>query len=106
MATSRLLTGYVMASMAYRFVRKISDIKNAYVTVRDYDIQSRERVQKRVPMLYTDRIAVMTISTLASPYLFPKYLYDDLSGVEVYLRRANPMDYGAKEKHTIIDYMF
>jgi hypothetical protein len=94
--------------MAYGFVRKVVDLVHAKIIIRDYDQTNREYHDRPIPMLLTDRVVVMGISTLAAPYLLPKYLYDDMSCIELRLRNANPDDYGYgdKGKRSIIDYMF
>lgn len=93
--------------MAYGFVRKIDDVVNAYVSVREWNKDEREYFERRVPMLLVDRVAVLGISTLASPYLLPKYIYDDISWWELYMRKADGRDYGRdKPKRSVIDYMF
>jgi hypothetical protein len=98
---------YLFGSMAYGFVRKVDEIANATISVREYDKEAREYFDRPVPMLTMDRISALFISTVASPWLLPVYLSNDLSLLEIQMRRANPKDYGyGKPKTSWIQYLF
>lgn len=76
----------------------------AEIAVTTYD-QNTYKLQQK-PMLLVDKVCVVVISTVAAPYLLPKYLYDDLVSCEMHLRKACPKDYGIRDKKTVLDYMF
>lgn len=95
---------YLIGSCAYGFVRKIDDLTNATLVVHDEFNYKEKHV---IPMLLTDKVFVLAASTIASPYLLPFYLKNDLSLLEItYVRRGDPMMYGYKPKTILLDYMF
>lgn len=98
---------YLVGTMAYGLVRKVDELTNACLHVRDYDDKTRQSFDRPVPMLYTDRAFVLAVSTFTAPYLWPIYLFNDLSDLELRIRKANPADYGKKDiKRYVFDYLF
>ena len=106
MCLDKYVSRYVISSIAYGFVRKVDDLVNAYTMVREWDKEARNHFDRPVPMLYSDRAMVLGISALASPLLLPKYIYDDLSWIEIRMRDADPNDYGHEVKRHVSDYLF
>lgn len=106
MNTQKLLKNYIFCSLLYGFTRKIDDMVNATTVISKWDETAKKHIDRPIPMLLTDRVVVLGISTLASPYLLPKYIYDDITLWEIYFRKANPMDYGIDTKRTMLDYLF
>ena len=102
----KYLSRYLMCSIAYGFVRKIDDLVDARVYIREWDKEACEHFDRPVSMLYTDRLMVLGISALASPFMLPKYLYDDLSWVEIRMRDLDPYDYGHDKKRSVLHYLF
>jgi hypothetical protein len=100
-ATKDLLATYALLTMAYGFGRKMPILYDA--TTETYN-QDGKRV--RVPMLLTTKVLVTGASTLASIYIWPFYLHNDLSRIEMYTKGYNPEDYNYRQPRYCVDYIF
>lgn len=106
-ALSKYINRYLLLSTAYGFVRKVGDLVDARIVVREWNEDASQHFDRPIPMLMMDRISALAISTAASPWLFPVYLHKDLTGLEIKMRRANPNDYGyGRPKRSWIEYLF
>ena len=84
-----------------------TQLVNAELVVREYDEKERLYYDRMVPMLYTDRVMALALSTALSPGMLPFLIHKDISSIEMYLRRVNPNDYNREFKKTCwIDYVF
>jgi hypothetical protein len=102
-----ILKRYVIGSFAYGFIRKVDEMSDARLYTRDYDSKANMHYDKPYPMLITDKVAVLAISTAASPWLLPMYIYNDLNALEIRIRCLNPMLYGYNHiKRSWISYLF
>lgn len=107
MIPEKLFYRYTLCSLAYGFVRKVNQISNAKLYTHEYDKETREYYYKPRPMLMTDKAAAITISTLAAPWILPCYVYNDLSYLEMRLRKLDPNEYGDNPfKRSWISYLF
>lgn len=102
----KYLLRYAMGAFSYGLLRKVDDVVYAKISVREWNNEDRQYVDRQVPMLFTDRCIVAGLSTLVAPLLLPKYLYDDLSAIEIRMRNANPTDYNRNDKRTVLQYLF
>lgn len=102
----KYLLRYVLGACSYGLLRKVDDVAYAKIIVREWDNDAREHFDRPVPMLFTDRLLVAGLSTLAAPLLLPKYLYDDLSAIEIRMRHANPADYNRHVRRTVLQHLF
>lgn len=103
---SKALYSYLSGTTLYGFVRKIDEMVHATILVREYDKELQKHVDRPVPMLTTQKATVLGLSAIASPYLWPKYLYDDLTWFEMGVRGVNPYDYGYRRRRSMLDYLF
>ncbi len=107
MISEKVITRYFLGSFAYGFVRKVGDVYDAKLHKYEYDSEKREHYYKPYPMLLTDKAAVVTLSTLFSPFWLPVYLYNDVSRLEIYMRKSDPTLYGYDDiKRSTIHYLF
>lgn len=102
----KYLLRYVLGAFSYGLLRKVDDVAYATITIREWDNEARQYFDRRVPMLFADRFIVAGLSTLAAPLLLPKYLYDDLSAIEIRIRNADPADYNRNVRRTVLQYLF
>lgn len=93
---------YFAGSVAYGCARKINDLKDAKIEI--YDRENHD--YKVVPMLITDKAAIMATSCIAAPALLPIYVMKDLAQVEMWWRQCDPSDYGYRAKTSIHHYLF
>lgn len=100
-AAKDLLAKYGLVTMAYGFGRKLPILYDA--TTETYD---KDGKKVRVPMLLTTKVIVAGISTLSSLYVWPFYLHNDLSRLEVYARGYNPEEFGYRTPRDCADYVF
>jgi hypothetical protein len=94
---------YIIATMGYGFVRKIPILYNAKVQTFDKDGKKFQ-----VPMLFTTKATIAGISSVSSIYLWPIYVHNDLSKLEINCRRYKPehYDYTYEKPKYAIDYVF
>lgn len=91
-------TAYFGAAISYGAVRKMRQLRNATVVVRDVDWKPRE-----VPMLVGTKVGLTVFGALSSPYLLPMYIYNDVCDFEVHVRALE--GYGhTRPKTSALDY--
>jgi hypothetical protein len=96
-----LLFNYGVLTMSYGLGRMIPILYDA--KVQTYD-KNGDKIQ--VPILLTTKVAIASMSTISSIYLWPLYLYNDISKLEIYSRGYNPEHYDYKQPKYVIDYLF
>jgi hypothetical protein len=87
--------------MGYGFGRKLPILYDA--TTETYDKNGKK---VRIPMLLTTKAAITGISAICSIYVWPLYMHNDLSKLEIYARGYNPEDFGYRTPWTSFDYVF
>jgi hypothetical protein len=94
---------YIPATVGYGVLRKTFEVRNA--TIKHYD--SKEGKTIKVPMLVTDKAALIVLSGLISMYAWPIHVGNDIRQLEMRFRGLDPAWYSLKdEKETIADYIF
>lgn len=95
---------YVAAAMTYGFGRKVLQLRDAHFTV--WDDQKKAKVH--APVLFADKLALVTFGAMAGISIWPLYLYRDVQAIEIFLRPDVRKEwYMGKETPTsIADYMF
>lgn len=89
--------------MTYGLVRKAIQMKTATITV--YDKKTHEK--RPVPVLVTDKVLVTMIHACAGVYLWPMYLYMDITKAEIGWRKFDPSLYTVYDnKMSAYDYLF
>lgn len=105
-AKDRFLVSYIAATSGYGIARKTIQLYDAKLTITDYD-DNYKKTKRRVPVLMADKLFITTISTIASPYFWPVYLYNDMKALEVYARGLSSKDYDIKQEPSCVSaYMF
>ena len=80
---------YILATMAYGFTRKVIHV---------YDATVYRNGNKNAPMLLTDKIMIVSLSTVIAPTFLPIYVYSDLNAIELSLRNEKETEYEWKYK--------
>ena len=75
-STSILYRNYLFASVAYGVVRKIPMLYDAKIDT--YNFKPRTR-----PMLFTEKLMILSSSASISPILAPIWFYSDLGALEI-----------------------
>jgi diadenosine tetraphosphatase ApaH/serine/threonine PP2A family protein phosphatase len=100
---------YLAATTGYGVARKAVVMRNAALTVIDYDADFK-RTERTTPVLLVDKALLCVVGGLSAIYLWPMYAVLDARRVEVALRDADPGDYGQDGgvggRRSILDYMF
>lgn len=100
--SSNAFNRYLVATTTYGFCRKVIKLKDA--TVEKYDIDTR--TYKKMPMLTTDKMLVVTLGTLPAMYGWPMYLYNDIRLLECVMKGLDPRDYYINnDKKYVSDYL-
>jgi hypothetical protein len=81
--TLRKLIPYVMA---YGAARQIPNICTGTISQRYYNEETKYHQYKDVPLLYTQGIALMGLSSITALAFFPFMLYADVKKTERYMR--------------------
>lgn len=92
---------YIGATFSYGFARKAIQMWNA-TRFDSNDYQKKEPI----PILNTHKLVISTLSGSAALYIWPYYLYNDLSRLEIYLKNQNPESYGFTQPRYELDYLF
>lgn len=85
---NRSFVGYALASCAYAASRK---------TLLLWDAKIERRVgstYKVSDMLLGEKLYVFGVSTILAPIMTPLYVKNDLDRIDIYMKGANPCDYG------------
>lgn len=94
---------YVAIASVYGFIRKTYQIIN---------VRTETFENKTVPLLFMDKVGIVAASTVASMYLAPIWMYNDVRRLEILLRGLDENDYFSERKskyrhHTdVIDCIF
>lgn len=93
---------YAATTFSYGFIRKIDQVKSANINYFNEDIK---KIDKR-PMLLTSKILLTSFSGIASLYIWPIYMYNDMNRMEIYIKNKDPTHYGYNLQKYEIDYFF
>lgn len=100
-AAKDIIFNYGLVTMGYGFGRKLPILYDA--TTETYDDNGKKY---RIPMLLTTKAIITGISTISSIYLWPFFLHNDLSRLEMYTRGYKPDEYGYRKPRDTVDYIF
>ena len=89
-----MITRYLQGAAAYSFVRKIPYLWDA--KVEDYNLKDSKYVSR--PMLVTEKVGIMGLSTALSPWWVWSWMYSDICQLEVKLRGQPLSLYGYEKK--------
>ena len=101
MISSKMVNTYIVSSCTYGFIRKIPILYNAKM---DYKNNKDECVSKN--MLFSDKLTIITLSTVFAPYLLSYNIYNDISYINIKFRNENINEYGYFKPNNIINYIF
>jgi hypothetical protein len=95
---------YIIGTFGYGSIRKVPVLYNAEVDAYGYNGEGRFEVTK-VPMLLSNKFIITGICGFSSIYLWPMWLYSDISRMEAYIRGI-PYDYyrTLKKPTNVVDY--
>lgn len=91
---------YLGATVAYGAGRKAFLLKDAYVESWDRDLK-----RAREPMLFSQKAFVTAVGAFSSIYLWPYYLYRDLSMLEIEYHMRDKSVYGYRRCSGMLDYI-
>lgn len=75
---------YILATTTYGFIRKACHVSNGNVSKYDNDIKE----YRQVPLLYVDKVAITLMSSVSSIYIWPMFLWNDLTKLELLLDKS------------------
>jgi hypothetical protein len=93
---------YLAATATYGFTRKIVQMWNA--KKEEYDFKESKRIE--VPILNTHKLMYATGSGIASMYVWPYYVFRDISVLEIYMRNEDPKNHGYDLPKHEFEYIF
>ena len=94
---------YVVGVFSYGIVRKALQVQDA--TIECYDKDAKKK--KRIPILWSDKIALTFLGGLTAVTVWPMYMYNDVRHIEVSCRKPlDPSWYDVREKTGLHDYVF
>lgn len=77
---------YVLSLMAYGFSRKVIIMQDACVDKAVYEEETKKLEWKQTPLLFVEKGAVVLLSTLLTPVIYPIYMYNDFQSIEKTMR--------------------
>ena len=58
------------------------------------------------PMLFSEKLMILTSSASIAPIIAPIWLYSDLGDLEIKIKKQDRSDYGYYEPSDVISYIF
>jgi hypothetical protein len=89
---------YIIVASTYGFTRKYFQMRNT--------TQLDHKYEHKIPILFTQKILISTVCGMASMYLWPYYLYNDLNKIEISLSNKKPEEYGYIEKKHLFEHFY
>ena len=97
---------YLTTTALYGALHKVPLVWNASFYRKQSDDSCKNNHVKLVPMLFTDKAALIVVGAVTGPYLWPIYLYKDVALIERKVRGipAEDLDVGTSKK--LVDFWF
>lgn len=92
---------YFIGSIFYGFCRSATNVYDG--SVQSYDIAGKT---DRRPILLTEKLGIMLLSSFYGPFLTPIWLYQDIERFEIKARGHDLARYGYDNNKTCMDYVF
>lgn len=74
---------YIQSTMLYGMIRKSLQMPNS--KIEKYDLETNKKVQ--LPLLMVDKLMITGLSSVASIYMWPMFVWRDLARLEIYINR-------------------
>lgn len=76
---NKIYKSYIIGTIFYGVIRKLPQMQIA--TTNKYNKIKKE--YHKVPMLISDKILVIGICSIMTPYVWPYYLYKDITKIKI-----------------------
>lgn len=87
---------YLQITMLYGALRKSCQVSNGTIEKYDPDLNTK----RQLPLLMVDKLMITGLSSIASVYMWPMFMWRDLACLEIQLDKSKEPDlYDVYKKH-------